>query len=144
MLEELLEVHNFEGMRGCENHLTRKEVGAVDPTRLVALPGSRNEHELFQNSPTGRYTTQKWNAFVHDIAEHGVLHPVLIVVEPKMRFRGARLIPVGPQISEGMHRIHAAIDAGVTTVPVEIRYFGKAEDHWPVVPSVRRTRPPRL
>ena len=139
--DEFLEVRNFEGRWGDERQLARKELGRLAVRRLIEMPGARDDHHLFQSSPSGKYSQDRWSEFVADVAKRGVLRPVFIVVEPISRPQGTRVIAAGPQISEGNHRVRAALDAGIPSIPVEIRYFGKAEERWEVAPEVRRFSP---
>lgn len=97
--------------------LTRRDIGRLDPRQLVTLPGQKGEHKLFARSPTGRRTPGEWKAFVDDIRRKGVESPVAIHVE---RDGSAA-------ISEGNHRVRAAVEAGHTSVPVEVSYFGNSQ-----------------
>jgi hypothetical protein len=107
------QVKEYEGRVGERRHITRNEEGLI-PTSMVAhlhgvegeVPG---EHRNRQD--------EQWDRFKGDIAEHGIQHPIFITQD----------WGEGPKISEGNHRRDAAVELGMTHVPVEIRYFGHAE-----------------
>lgn len=118
-----LRVRDYEGRRGEAGHITRNEWGTVPTSVLATMPGVRGEVPGEHRNKKGA----KWKAFVEDIRTNGVKSPLFITVNPGEQ----------PKISEGSHRRDAALEAGLPTVPVEIRYFGHAEQDTPVevVPS---------
>lgn len=113
---------SYMGRAGDRSHITRNEKGMI-PTSVVAhmlgesgeIPG---EHRNKQGA--------EWDEFVADIKANGIRKPIFIVVDPGQQ----------PKISEGNHRRDAAVEAGLPEVPVNIRYFGKAEDQGLVAPEV--------
>lgn len=135
---EFLTRERHEGQFGNPDHLTAVEKGEIDPQRLLELPGARAEHETFADSPTGRHSQTRWDELVESVRERGVESPIFVVVEPIDRTRGRLQIHRGPQIIEGNHRARAAVEAGVATVPVLIRYFGRSEARGWLFPDVPR------
>ncbi len=97
--------------------LTRVDIGLADPHRLVGLNGLCEEHLLFQKNPYGRYTKDQWENFLSDLKKNGMAYPITIFKEKDGR----------SHIHEGNHRIRAAIQIGMSEVPVEIRYFGNSQ-----------------
>lgn len=93
--------------------LTRIRVGAMPADVLLSLPGRCGEHEIFSDSPTGRYSPEEWAALVADIKEHGIRDRILICVEDTGE----------AAVWEGNHRIRVAAELGIP-VPVEVRHFG--------------------
>jgi hypothetical protein len=117
--EEFLVSRSWEGAPGEQRHLTRQEVGFVDPSRLRGFRGSLGEEQAFgQSSPGGKYDPQGWSELVNDIRGRGVQTPVVVKLLPGES---------SPVIVEGNHRVRAAIEAGVGRIPVDIRYHGHAE-----------------
>ncbi|MDD3471298.1 MAG: ParB N-terminal domain-containing protein [Syntrophaceae bacterium] len=113
--------------------ITRLDEGYVDPRDLLHLPGFEGEHLLFENDPTGGYGEERWRSLVEDIKVNGLKWAILIFKEMDGR--------VG--IYEGNHRLRAAIAAGITSVPVEIRYFGNSQRAGLVV-DPRTGKPPGI
>ena len=66
----------------------------------------------------GNYPKDRWVKFLNDIARNGMEHMIFITVDPGQK----------PEINEGNHRIQAALQLGLKTIPAEIRFFGKSED----------------
>jgi len=97
--------------------ITRLDEGYVDPGELLHIPGLNGEQLLFEDDPTGGYGEERWGALIEDIRINGLKWAILIFKEMDGR--------VG--IHEGNHRLRAAIAAGLTRVPVEIRYFGNSQ-----------------
>lgn len=111
--------------------ITRLDEGYVDPGDLLHLTGLSGEHLLFENDPTGGCGEERWNALVEDIRVNGMKWAVLIFKEMDGR----------AGIYEGNHRLRAAIAAGLTRVPVEIRYFGNSQRSGLVI-DPKTGRPP--
>jgi len=105
---------NWEGRRGNMNHLTAKEEGYVPTEYIADLQGARGEIRGQHRNRQG----QKWEDFKSDIAQRGIQNPIFIVNEPGF----------GPRIYEGNHRLDAALELGLSEVPVEIKHFGKEEE----------------
>lgn len=107
-----VQVHQYEGIQGHRDHITRSEIGLMPTAALAKVYGARGEapgeHEHYQGA--------KWDEFKGRIAR-GIDHPVFVTVdwgeEPKM--------------SEGSNRRDAAVELGHPYIPAEIRYFGHAE-----------------
>lgn len=113
-----LETTNYEGREGDRSHLTRAQTGTI-PTDLIAtMPGVSGEVPGEHRNKQGA----EWDAFVADIRANGIQRPIFITID----WDGQ------PRISEGNHRRDAAVEAGLTDVPVEIRYFGHAQRQNPV------------
>ena len=124
---DLTVVRENEGRYQENKHLTRVETGTIPTIVAVQLAGKKGErHEWHTRGGEryfGNYPEERWNAFVEDIRERGIVEPVFIVVE----WVGDR-----PKafVYEGNHRIAAAVQADIDDIPVEVRYWGHAEDDW--------------
>jgi len=105
---------NWEGRRGYMDHLTAKEEGYVPTEYIADLQGARGEIRGQHRNRQG----QKWEDFKSDIAQRGIQNPIFIVNEPAF----------GARIYEGNHRLDAALELGLSEVPVEIKHFGKQEE----------------
>jgi hypothetical protein len=105
---------NWEGRRGNMDHITAKEEGYVPTEYIADLQGARGEIRGQHRNRQG----QKWEDFKSDIAQRGIQNPIFIVNEPGF----------GPRIYEGNHRLDAALELGLSEVPVEIRHFGRQEE----------------
>jgi hypothetical protein len=116
-----LKYTNYTGTTGNNQHITRSEMGTV-PTRAIAnMRGAATERP--GDGPNRGPTGQHWEEFKQSIAENGIRSPIFITVD-----HGGQ-----PRISEGNHRRDAAVSLGMENVPVEIRYFGHAEDEGTVM-----------
>lgn len=127
---EKLETHFFDpGPPGWRpgGTLTTRETGWLKPERLLAIPGRKNEHELFLASPTGRMTTDEWAKLVSSIRRGGVKHAVSVAVDPDG----------STWIDEGNHRVRAAFIAR-RLVPVAVAYFGNSQSRGLLFPELER------
>ena len=88
--------------------LTAKDTGRMAPLRLAAFAQ--------QGNPL-RMLPAVWRRFVADVRARGVLSPIIVFVRPGRE----------PYVDEGNHRLQAAIEARLRSVPVEIYYYGGAE-----------------
>ena len=104
---------NYEGEFGNRDHITRSEEGTIPTDFVKNLQGARGEVPGGHRNRQG----QKWTDFVNDVKTNGVKNPIFITVD-----QGEQ-----PKISEGNHRRDAAVEAGLDNVPVEIKYYGHAE-----------------
>jgi GNAT superfamily N-acetyltransferase len=94
-----------------ENQMTAGYRAArVDPRDLVKLPGARGEQNNIDR--------ERVSELAESIRAEGLRHPPLIIVEQDGT----------AHIWEGNHRIRAAIEAGLDTITVEVRYFGGSEE----------------
>jgi len=110
-----LTVNDYEGRLGDRSHVTRRAKGTISTSHIAQLGGVKGEVPGEHRNRTG----ERWEAFKADIAERGIQTPLFITVD----------YDEPPKISEGNHRRDAAVELGLKEVPVEIRFFGKAE--WP-------------
>lgn len=107
-----------EGPKGYSGSAaTRGDEGEIDIGLIADLPGESNEHLLFARCPTGRMTQAKWDEFKADLTKNGMTEAIFVIKEKDGRVH----------ISEGNHRLRAALELGWTRVPVEIRYFGNSQ-----------------
>lgn len=104
---------DYEGEVGNRDHITRTELGTLPIAAVKDLLGARGEVPGGHRNRTG----EAWDSFVKDIKDNGIKNPIFITVDHGQ----------APQISEGNHRRDAAVEAGFDHVPVEIKYFGHAE-----------------
>lgn len=109
-----LTVKNFDGTAGNGSHTTRIETGTVPVESIKHLQGGSGE----QRGKHARRSEKEWEDFKADIQKNGVKKEILILKDP-----GKEAV-----VSEGNHRLDAAIELGLKNIPVEIRYFGKSEN----------------
>ncbi|MDF2533914.1 MAG: hypothetical protein K0R18_71 [Bacillales bacterium] len=106
---------------------TAIQQGEIDLADILDLPGRNGEQrqwEKWTNPKDGQtynyfgdYREDKWNRFLEDIKANGIQNPLHVVVEKDGTAK----------ISEGNHRREAAIQLGLTSVPVEIQYMGNSQ-----------------
>ncbi len=104
---------DFDGQEGNKQHITRNSNGVMSTSKVLSLVGERGEVRGEHRNKIG----PDWEAFKEDIRQNGIKDPIFITVDPG----------VGPRISEGNHRLDAAIELGLKDIPVEIRYYGHSE-----------------
>lgn len=107
------ETMDYEGETGNSSHITRVQRGRLPIEAVAQLAGARGERP-------GEHTTrspERFEKLKADIAANGIQNPIFITVDHGQE----------PKISEGNNRRDAALALGHTHVPVEVRYFGKAE-----------------
>jgi hypothetical protein len=104
-----------------ERHCTRWLEGTININYIKDFPGENNEHRQWYEWKGekffGEYPEKKWNEFVQDIKQNGVKEAIMIFVHKNGDIK----------IAEGNHRIQACLQAGVTEVPVDIRFFGNSQ-----------------
>ena len=108
-----LKIEEFEGRSGDRSHTTRIETGTIKTKDITHLKGESGEIRGEHRNKKG----EKWEEFKADIKKNGITEPILILKDP-----GKDAV-----VSEGNHRLDAAIDLGLETIPVDIRYFGHSE-----------------
>ena len=104
----------WEGVYGNVDHLTRTERGTINPKELRNISGERGEIRGLHRNKSG----QKWEDFKKDIKERGVIDPIHMVVDPKK----------GVRITEGNHRLDAALELGLDKIPFTRSSFGRADE----------------
>lgn len=108
-----LKVKEYDGTVGRRNHITRTEEGTIDPRLIAHLAGEMGERRGEHRNRLGA----EWDEFKADIAKNGIRNPILILQD----------YGNDAKISEGNHRLDAALELGLSQVPVDIRYFGHSE-----------------
>ena len=101
------------GQEGNHSHGTLQQVGTVPTLKVEYMSGKMGEIPGEHRNRHGA----EWEAFKADIKANGIHDPIFITVDWNERM----------YISEGNHRRDAAVELGLPEVPVEIRYFGCAE-----------------
>ena len=109
-----LEGKDYEGKTGRSDHITRTENGTIPTDAIKFMLGASGEKPFDHRHRQG----EDWEAFKADIAKNGIKEPIFITVD----HNGT------PVISEGNHRRDAAVELGMKEVPVEVRYFGNAQE----------------
>lgn len=111
-----LNVHDYPGKEGDRTHITRVETGTIETAKITHLQGASGEKRGEHRNKTGK----DWIDFKRSVFEEGIKEPIFITQD-----YGEEAV-----VSEGNHRLDAALELGLVQVPVEIRYFGHAEkDH---------------
>lgn len=105
----------YEGEQGNKRHITRKVQGTVPISAIADMAGVMGEIPGTHPNRLG----QRWEDFKSDISTNGIREPIFITQD----------YGENPKISEGNHRRDAAAELGLSEVPVEVRYFGQAEQH---------------
>ena len=108
-----LDVTDYDGEVGNRNHITRNERGMMPIEAVKHLWGAKGEVPGEHRNRLG----QDWEDFKSDISANGIKDPIFITVDHNRE----------PVINEGNHRRDAAVELGHSHVPVEVRYFGHAE-----------------
>jgi ParB-like nuclease domain len=111
--EVRLATTDYEGRLGDPQHLTRREEGHIPTSVLANVPGLRGEVPGEHRNRQG----DRWEEFKDDIRRNGMQSPIHINVDYDKPVR----------IYEGSHRRDAALELGLSHVPVTIQYFGHAE-----------------
>lgn len=119
--EPHLTSRDYEGEVGNRDHITRVEEGTI-PTAAIATLEGVNGEQPGQHGARQREGAD-WDEFLDSVREHGITDPIFITVDYGQ----------APKISEGNTRRDAAVELGLPEVPVEIRYFGHAEQEGTVV-----------
>ena len=130
MKPQLKTTYEGESRYGENQHLTKKEEGTLPLIVAAQILGKKGERRDWHYEGSeryfGNYPEEQWKELVEDVKKRGILKPIFIVVE----WVGGK-----PKafIYEGNHRVKAATQAGLDIIPVEVRYFGHAEDEfeWP-------------
>lgn len=110
---DTLRVREHKGTEGNKSHTTRTEEGTIPTESIAGLKGEMGEVRGEHRNRKG----EAWDEFKQSIKDNGIKEPILILKDP-----GSPAV-----ISEGNHRLDAAIELGLKEVPVDIRYFGKSE-----------------
>jgi hypothetical protein len=104
---------DYEGKTGRYDHITRNESGTIPTDAIKFMLGASGEKPFDHRM----YKGDDWEKFKADIAKNGIKEPIFITVD----YDGT------PVIAEGNHRRDAAVELGMKEVPVEVRYFGNAQ-----------------
>jgi hypothetical protein len=116
----------YEGFAICKvDNPDRDGDDAVGTGPITFMKGKAGEHERgFTRGSglgTGRYDFDEWEKEKADVRENGIENPILIVAE----WKGDNVIA---RVYEGNHRIRLGCQTQMP-IPVEIRFFGKSEEH---------------
>ena len=114
----------WEGTLVKKDHLTMKQEGFVDPKLLKDVPGRSGEIRGARRNMDDK----RWKGFKKDIEEHGIEEPILVIKDADGSIA----------ISEGNHRLDAAIELGLDRIPVDFRYFGKSETLGHIIKKKKR------
>ena len=130
-----LKVEEYIGKKGRKDHITRYEKGTIPTKEALTLNppirhhGRRKWHMRDGERYFGNYSEERWNALLEDIRKNGIKTDLWIKADPGKE----------AELMEGNHRVQAAAQIGLPTVPVNIQYYGLREEDGLVAPQVRRT-----
>lgn len=130
-----LEAEEYDGIRGRKGHMTRWEQGEIPTSAALKISPPKGYHGRREWNVRdgkryfGSYPEERWNEFLDDVRRNGIKTPLWIQQDPGEE----------AQIMEGNHRVQAAAQLGLPTVPVTIKYYGLSEEEGLVAPRVRRT-----
>lgn len=118
-------IKKYEGELGNNRHITAVYTGFMSPEKAKYLKGKNNEHDKWDFHRgschgRGRYSYKEWEKFKKDVEKNGIKERVFVVAEwvnGKVKAR----------VYEGNHRIRMGCQLDIP-IPVEIRFFGQAED----------------
>lgn len=109
-----LHVHfTDQGTVGNRTHITREDRGLVPIEMVRHMLGAMGEKPGEHRNRQG----EDWESFKDDVKRNGIQNPLFITVDHNE----------APRLAEGNHRRDAAVELGHTHVPVQVRYFGHAE-----------------
>jgi hypothetical protein len=95
---------------------TQIEEGLIDPKELKTIKGEMGEIRGEHRNIKGK----DWELFKEDIKQRGVINPIHLNVDPGK----------GVRVSEGNHRLDAALEVGLEKIPFTRSSFGKAEKEY--------------
>ncbi len=130
-----LKAEEYVGHRGYKGHMTRWEQGEIPTSEALKISPPKGYHGRRKwqmkggERYFGSYREDDWNEFLDDVRRNGIKTRLWIQVDPGDE----------AQIMEGNHRVQAAAQLGLPTVPVTIKYYGLSEEEGLVAPRVRRT-----
>lgn len=107
---------NYTGKTGNNKHITRREYGTIPTAAITNAKGMMGEDPK-------TFVGSRWEELKVDIKTNGITNPIFVNVDHGKN----------PMINEGNHRLEAARQLGMRTVPVEIAYYGHAEDEGTVM-----------
>lgn len=128
------EVFRDEGRPGYDNPRaeTMKEKGELSLDFLKTLSGYNNENHQWtewtrpEDGQTfkyfGNYEEKEWEEFIEDIKTNGIKNPILVQVEVDGKMT----------IVEGNHRVAAAEQLGLQSVPTEVLYRGNSQRNFQI------------
>ena len=113
---EITEINKFNPTDKPRINPTQTEKGFINPKQLKNVPGESGEIRGAHRDIQGK----DWEIFKKDIKEKGVQNPIHLNVDPG----------VGVRVSEGNHRLDAALEVGLDKIPFTRSSFGKAEQEF--------------
>lgn len=107
---------------------TYYERGMLEVSTLDYAVGFNGEdHQWHEdengNKYFGRYSAEKWQEFLDDIKVNGIREPIQVELYPNGTF----------SIWEGNHRLAAARQLGLHSIPAEVHYMGGAEKNFKIL-----------
>lgn len=101
--------------------LTCRQIGVVSIDDVKDLPGKEGEIRKWETTEGqdsfGNYSKEEWEAFLKDLETNGIQSPIFITVAKDGSI----------SVSEGNHRIQAALQLDFSTIPVEVAYYGNSQ-----------------
>ena len=113
---EITEINKFNPTDKPRINPTQTEKGFINPKQLKNIPGESGEIRGAHRDIQGK----DWEVFKKDIKEKGVQKSIHLNVDPG----------VGVRVSEGNHRLDAALEVGLDKIPFTRSSFGKAEQEF--------------
>jgi hypothetical protein len=103
---------NYTGQTGNSRHITRREYGIIPLGAVTALRGMMGENPHHDHYDASTTAAERWEELRQSIAEGGIQKPIFLNVDYNK----------DPLVNEGNHRLEAARELELATVPVEIAY----------------------
>lgn len=93
---------------------------------IINIPRARNKNRTWWEWSDTRifdnYSEEEWNEFLEDIKQNGIKEPLMFYVEKDLSM----------VLAEGNHRREVAKQLGLSSVTVEIRYYGNSQKESPI------------
>lgn len=108
----------FCGLDMPAKNITCWQEGELYTNSLKGITGSngenRNWHEFNGEMYFGNYSEKEWKEFLEDISTNGIKERITVDISKEGKV----------SVYEGNHRLQAALQLNIETIPAEVRYYG--------------------